>query len=174
MPKMCERCLLIIRLDAQKQETRWEVVVRMVERRCAWWEMKCAWWEAVVVDGKQCQWLMMKMDDDDVWWRRKTNDGRRDDQKGWDDFWEMDWEEGGRVVEVGEIAAFIVYHQNWTAPAAKLHFEPSLWHPTHWRKMLPIGHLVVMYIAIEVFFYINSMSPVPNQCPPLEFCCLLV
>jgi hypothetical protein len=35
MPKMCERCLLTIRLDAQRQETCRDVVVRMVKRRCA-------------------------------------------------------------------------------------------------------------------------------------------
>jgi len=67
MPKMCKRCCWSIRRDAQRQKTRRKVVVRMVEKRCAWWEMKCAWWEAVVVDDKQCQWLM-KMDDVDDGW----------------------------------------------------------------------------------------------------------
>lgn len=76
--------------------------------------------------------------------------------------------------EVGEMGAFIVLVQNRTAEPVKLHFEPSSEHPTHWRKMPPILHPVVMYIAIEVLSDIKSMSPVPYQCLPLHPCCLLV
>jgi deferrochelatase/peroxidase EfeB len=40
----CPRCVrdLMIRLDAQRQETCQKVVVRMVERCCEQWKVECA------------------------------------------------------------------------------------------------------------------------------------
>lgn len=61
----CPRCVggVAIRLDAQRQETRQRVVVRLMKRGCAQWWMECA-----MEDRRRSGRVMpMTNDDDDGW-----------------------------------------------------------------------------------------------------------
>lgn len=53
---------------------------------------------------------------------------------------------------------YIGCHQKSEASGIFLRAEVDLWHPTHWQRMLSIGHLSPIYIASVVSSKTNYMS----------------